>query len=182
MKAFLAGKSVQNAVKIYWSFNRKTRTGRTGLEDDFPYLIDLTDQSVSFWSRRNHLDCNFLVSLSAGACIPSSKIADISPHFLYPSLRGHFRNSLFHSILFSSKIFPFSLFFHLFSQLVTTAPPVQRRKRFHHLARERNDNRKSSKTHKFTFSTVKSYAIAPLRHTQTHTHICAVSRLPNQKI
>lgn len=115
MKSFLAGKTGRNAVEIYWSFNRKTRTGKTGPEDDFPYLIDSTDQSVSFWSRRNHLDCNFLVSLPAGACIPSSKFDDISPHFLYPSLRGHFRNSLFHSILFSAIMYPFSLFFHLFS-------------------------------------------------------------------
>lgn len=91
--------------------------------DDFPYLIDSTDQSVSFWSRRNHLDCNFLVSLPTGARIPSSKIVDISPHFLYPSPRGHFRNSLFYSILFSAKIFPFSLYYHLFSLSVVSPPP-----------------------------------------------------------
>jgi len=80
---------------------------RQGWGDDFPYLIDSTDQSVSFWSRRNHLDCNFLVSLPTGARFPSFKIVEISPHFLYPSLCGHFLNSLFHSILFSSNFFHF---------------------------------------------------------------------------
>jgi len=109
MKTFLAGLPGENAAKIYWSFNRKTRTGTTGPGDDFPYLIDSADQSVSFWSRRNHLDCNFLVSLPTGARTPSSKTVDVSPHFLYPSPRGHFRNSLFHSIFFFvlPKIFHF---------------------------------------------------------------------------
>jgi hypothetical protein len=107
MKTFLPGLPGQNDVKIYWPFNKKTRTGTIGPGGDFPYLIDSTDQSVSFWSRRNHLDCNFLVSLPTGAHIPSSKIVDISPHFLYPSLHGHFRNSLFHSILFPLKVFHF---------------------------------------------------------------------------
>jgi len=33
-----------------------------GEECDLPYLIDSIDQSAGFWSRRNRLDCNFLVS------------------------------------------------------------------------------------------------------------------------
>lgn len=54
---------------------------------DLPYLIDSTDQSASFWSRRNLLDCNFLVGSPSGhRSVPSSEIVDILPHFLYPSL------------------------------------------------------------------------------------------------
>jgi len=188
MKTFLAGLPGENAAKIYWSFNRKTRTGTTGPGDDFPYLIDSADQSVSFWSRRNHLDCNFLVSLPTGARTPSSKTVDVSPHFLYPSPRGHFRNSLFHSIffLFCQK---FSIFF-----ILSLIPIVGRIAAAAGLEKEtvpsfspyvRNDNYwKSSKTHKFTFSTVKSSAIARPFPPDTHTraHICAVSRLLNQKM
>lgn len=133
---FISGKSGRNDAKIYWSFNRKTRARNGGAArrgGDLPYLIDSTDQSASFWSRRNHLDCNFLVGSPSGFLpSPHPKCRHIASFFISISVCGHFRNSLFRTIFIFFlllSIFPNVLYFLSYFHSRSPPPMLNQRKK-----------------------------------------------------